>query len=207
MRISSRPGVFSPQQFLQRRDRPADQPAGNNQFEVAQIGSHVQRNPVHGHTAPNPHTHSADLRQFPIVRHPGSRRFGVNHRIGDADLLQGIDHNRLKAMHVATYGELVVGEADDRIDDDLPRAVKGNVPTTVALDYLDSQLRQLLCRSHEIPRHARPAAEGDHRLVLDEEHALLLACHHALMHLHLVLPGRAIRHPAKVLKPHGRSLQ
>src|SRR5262245_40734339 len=95
-------------------------------IEEPQVGGHIQRDAVKRRPAAHADTDRRDFRS--AGPHPGVSvaTFRRNSEIG-AD----IDEHRFEAPYVAMYVSTAVRQADDRIGDQLPRAVKGH-PATAA---------------------------------------------------------------------------
>ncbi len=98
----------------------------------------------------------------------------------------------------------MIGQADDRVDDDLARSVKRDVPTPVAGDDLDMEVAKLAGRRLEVPcRFLGAAAVGDGGRVLDQQDGLLGAFEDLGMNLLLAAPGGVVVEEIQVDDPHG----
>ena len=86
---------------------------------------------------------------------------------GHAEVRQGADQHFLQLAQVAVQVAAAGGQIDDRVADQLPRAVPGHVPAAAAGGHLHPAPGQFGAGEEEV-LGARPPAQGDHRRVFEE---------------------------------------
>src|SRR5690606_5721209 len=95
----------------------------------------------------------------------------------------------------------------DRVGDDLPGTVKGDVPPAVALDDLDVEVAKLGRRGPEVARGVGGAAAvGDGGRMLDEQDGLLPAVENLGVDLLLPVPGGVVVEQVEVDDAHFRRM-
>ncbi len=94
----------------------------DDHFEIAEIGVHVQREPMAGDPTRDPHADCPDL----LVADPNSRQAGDS-RSGDAELRDRSNQHFFDVAHVAVNIAAVRFEVDDRVADKLAGPVIGHV--------------------------------------------------------------------------------
>ncbi|TMB55767.1 MAG: hypothetical protein E6J47_06355 [Chloroflexi bacterium] len=103
----------------------------------------------------------------------------------------GGDHGRFEAAHVPAQVE-GVAEFDDRVCDQLPGSVEGDVPAAVDTMELGTYVAQALRGSEEV-RLVAAAADGEDREVLDQQQPVADPSRASLLgQLVLELPGGEI---------------
>ena len=145
---------------------------------------------MHGDAARHP---DADRGHLPVPR-PGRTIAGEPHpaaaldppRPGDAGLRARQDQGFLQRAHVGDHVDRL-GELHDRVANELPGAVPGDLAAAVHVDHRDARVGQR-------PVHgAGPLARGVHRLVLKQQAGIAdRVAHPLLVHLPLKLPGRQV---------------
>src|ERR1044072_2183770 len=118
------------------------------------------------------------------------------------DLVQSSDDDLLKTPDVGADGELVIGQADNRIGDELAGAVVGDVAAAVGLDDFDAETRKLGIRGDQVSRNAGAAAKGNDLLMLEQKKSLSSAGQDLGMDRFLDGPGVAIGNQAEILDEH-----
>src|SRR5260370_21910847 len=123
----------------------------------------------------------------PDARQPGLARFRF-----DPQLPQVFDERTLEHLDVAGDGEAKAGTVEDRVADQLARAVIGRLAAAIGPDDLDPTPRPLAL----IPQHvaaARRLAHGEDMRVLEQQESVILAAFpQGGDHLGLEIPGRAV---------------
>ena len=84
------------------------------------------------------------------------------------------DERRLELAQVPVQVLPVLPEVEDRVADELARAVVGHVPAALDLGHLDPAPLELGRRERQAGRPGA-AAQGDHRLVLDQQQEVVPA--------------------------------
>src|SRR5204862_438738 len=82
----------------------------------------------------------------------------------------------------------VGGEIQDRVSDELPRAVISHLPAAIALVYLDAEVAATLRREQDV-RGRRVSTQSEDRLMLEEKKGLFAPLAHSPRCLALVLDG------------------
>ena len=131
-----------------------------------EVGVHVERQAVGGHTAPDPDADGGEL-ALVVDPHPGE---AIHASCADVEARRGGDDGGLEGPHVAAQVERIV-KLDDRIGDELPGSMKGDVTTAVDAQVRGAQLAQALGSGQEV-RLVAPAPDGVHREVLQEQEAI-----------------------------------
>ena len=121
---------------------------------------------------------------------------------GDAEIGEGLDEDAFEGVDVGGDGEVVVGEAEDGIGDELAGAVEGDVAAAVGFDEVDAELVQLGSGGEEVMGGAAPA-KGNDGGVLEEEETFRAAGEDVGVGLFLDGPGVAVGEGAEVLEEHG----
>ena len=144
-------------------------PARDNQPELVEVGRHIERKPVAGDPAGNP---DADRRQlFQPAR-------GIDPGAGEPCLPRGHDterrrdanHDILEVADIPVHVEAVGPQIQDRIADELTRAVEGHVSAAARFKKLDAvSFERLRSREHVRAIVAGPDSERDDRRVLEQE--------------------------------------
>ena len=164
------------EQALQRYDARVRDSAGNNRVEVAQVGGDIEGKAVRGDPARDMHANGAQLawRGRGALRGTGWRRqhpdpgaagdpLGAHSEIrGDAD------HQLLDRRDVFAHVFAVRLEIEDRVPDDLPWPVVGDVAAAAGLEDGEAPRFQLVVGPEDVARF-RAAPERDHPWVLEEE--------------------------------------
>ncbi len=111
------------------------------------------------------------------------------------------DHRLGERAHVAPHVAAIGPQIEDGVADELPGAVVGHVAAAPGLHPGDAARRQRL-RVEEHVGRIRGAAQGDHRLVLDEEDHVADGAPAARLHQAL-LQGvhRLVRAPSQPDEP------
>lgn len=121
---------------------------------------------------------------------------------GDFELAERADDGFFEEAHVGVQVEAVAIQIDDRVGDELPRAVEGDVAAAIGFDDLDSAEFEHLRGGQKILLGIGAAADGDDGGVFNEhEHAggiVGLFGEHALVELELQVPRGAIGHAAGI---------
>ena len=117
--------------------------AGVDQVEVAQVDVDVQRDAVVADAALDAQAERADLAggrpRPPSIQQPGwpSRRIASTPRRG-----AGLDHRRLERRDERPDEQAAVAEPQDRVGDELARAVVGHLAAALDADDLDAARRR-----------------------------------------------------------------
>ena len=179
-------------------------PHGSIRRNIRGSGSTFRASPVERHPPPHADADRRHLRRRAVAAvEPDARRAGIE-PADDAERQQRVDDRLLQQPHVRPDAQPPVGQADDRVGDELPRPVVGDVAAAVALDDLDVHPPQLgVARQDVPPRRLGAASEGQDVAVLDEEERLPPAGQDVGVGLLLPPPGVAVGEDAEVDGPHG----
>jgi hypothetical protein len=190
-------GDYPAQFFLHRGYELVGDATGNNQVEVAEIGIHVEREAMRGHAARNMHADGGDFGLLVFIGLTGLRSTGVDTRrpIGGVgigyspcasealDALGGnskigacADQNFFQPPHIFDCAQRFAvpslrwesTQIEDRIANQLARAMKRNIAAAIALEKLYPSLRQQVWPSYYISLLS-VATERDYRCVFKEE--------------------------------------
>ena len=123
----------------ERCDALALDPTRDDVAEVAHVGRHVQREAVHRPATRQPDAYRGDLARFGAVRiDPHAGISGQPTDIGQPEVGEGIDDELLDRRHVGDgVGHpppALAGNRQDRIADQLPGAVIGDITPAVGPD-------------------------------------------------------------------------
>ena len=129
-------GNRAAQQLSKGSDRPVGDPARVHVGEEVHVRVHVQGEPVHGHPPGNPHPDGGRL--APLRPHPRVSGLPPSPR---PEAGQGADEGLFHRPHVGD-DFAGVGQAENRVADQLAGAVVGDVPAPVDVEPLRPQLRQ-----------------------------------------------------------------
>ena len=125
------------------------QAAGDDPREVGEVGRHVEGEAVGGDPAREMDADRGDL----LLPRPDADELLALPRLGgDAVVGQGADQHLLEVADVAPDVPPVGAEVDDRIADELPRAVVGDLAAAIALGDLDAARRAATPGSPARPR-------------------------------------------------------
>src|SRR5205814_10076283 len=125
-------------------------------------GGDIERQPVQRHATPHAYTDRTHLGQ-------GAGAGGV---LGpdadgavvfpgcDAELRQGVDDRLFQSADVSADAKAVLVKVNNVINDELARAVEGDVAAAVGRDNLDDSARQHLRPGDDVALDARAAADG-----------------------------------------------
>ena len=155
----------------ERGDRAVVDAAGDDVLaQVGHVGRDVEGEAVHRAPALQPHADGADLARARARRRrptrPGSRPAG---RRVTPNARQRVDDQLLDVAHVLGGAE-PVADVDDRIADELARAVVGDVAAAADADQLGADGRRIAAQVVAEVR-ARPVRE--HVRVLEQQQVLL----------------------------------
>lgn len=165
--------------FAQRRDRVfGDATRHDVLAHVGEIGFDVQRKAVHRATARETHTDRADLaRASRIDPQPHTRVAIEARRIGDTEFGQRIDDHLFDAVHIrrrvggAGFPAVLWREGENRISDQLPRAVVRHVAAAVHLHQLRTHR---VGRTLEVLVEFGAGAVGEDVWVLEQQQVLTI---------------------------------
>ena len=144
-------------------------PARDNQPELIEVSRHIEREPVAGDPAGNPDADRRELFQ-------PARRFDPH--AGEPLLPHGRDterrsdanHDFLEVADISVHVEAVGPQIEDRIADELTRAVERHVSASARFEKLDTvSFERLRSREHVRAIVAGPDSERDDRRVLEQE--------------------------------------
>src|SRR5690606_36535738 len=145
--------------------------ARDDVLEVPQVGCDVEGHAVEGAAPLDAHADGGDLAGRGRVRvDPDPRVAVVAAGAGQPERGEHLDEDLLEGRHVRrgvgrTAGRALRREGDDRVRDQLPGAVVGDVAAAVDLDQVDA----VLGRVAEHVRAVRVAAEGVGGRVLEQQ--------------------------------------
>lgn len=155
----------SSEQAVERRDTSVRNAARNDQIEVLQIGRDVEREPVARHPSRDP---DADRRQL-LASDPDAGQ-AVDTAGVDAVVGSGANQDLLDVADVSVDVLSIGFQIDNRITDDLSRAVVGDVAAATGFVHLDAARREKVGISEDVRSTAVAAnAERQDVRVLDEQ--------------------------------------
>lgn len=157
------------EKFFERGGFAAGNTTGNDEVEVAQVGSNVVSKTVRGNPAAEMHADCGELffRDIAGRLNPNAGFSGDAIR-SDAEIRRGTDHGFLEGANVPVDIAADAIEIEDRITDELAGAVIGNITAAIGFSKLDSFLAKNMFGGEEIFL-AGVAAEGEDVRVLAEE--------------------------------------
>jgi hypothetical protein len=149
----------------ERRERCVSEPAGVEEVVDAQVEVDVEGQAVARHPARAAHADRGDL----ALACPDAAGVRALERAPvDVVLGERGDQRLLERADVAAQVAAASGEVEDRVADELARAVVGRAPAAADLDDLDAAALVLLGRQRQLLVADGARAERDHRLVLEQ---------------------------------------
>lgn len=144
------------------------QATGYDGVERGKIRSDIEGKTVPGDPAAHPHPDRGD---FTFINpHPGTS--GVPFA-AQAKGRQSLNQTLLQQPQVAVQVAVNPVKMNDRIADQLPRAVPGDIPAARSLESGDAAPVQLLCREVYM-RVIAAAPDGDNRVVFEQHQVFLV---------------------------------
>ena len=144
-------GISRPVSFLRDVTPRSEMPQGTISRKKSRSVDHVEREPVARDPALDPDADGADLLRADPG--PGQPRDPAGL---EAVLAGHPDHHLFEIAHVLVHVAAVRLQADDRVADDLARAVVGHIAAAAGLVNLDAQFGQPLRRGQHVRAGSRP---------------------------------------------------
>src|SRR5436190_14827872 len=158
-----------PKQALERRDPFVGDAAGDDEAEAGKIRVHVEREAVARDPAGDPDADGGELGFASVDTDPDAGEPGDAPRL-DAEPGHRPDQHFLEVAHVAVHVAAFGLEVEDRIADELTRAVIRHVAAAAGLEQADALRGERLGRLEHVRQIvARLDAERDDVGVLEEQ--------------------------------------
>ena len=148
--------------------------AWHDQVEVAQVGGHVQRKSMRGNATRDMHADCGDLllRDGPSGQRPDSGAF--RNSLGDNAIAgTGANEDFLQLANIVDSAETrsKAAQIDDRITDQLTRAMIGDVPAAVDLVDFHSSASEQFVASQDV-LSLRISAEGEDWRMFEQQQSI-----------------------------------
>lgn len=159
-------------------DASTGEAAGNDEVEVVEVGGDIESQAVHGDPAPDAHPDGADFfagvifagAQWGGGPDTGGARFAVG---VDSEGSAGLDGGFFEKSDVVVESQAEEVEVEDGVDDELSRAVVGDVAAAIGVEKFDAQSLQEFRWRAQVAAGGGPARDGDDGWVMfdQENHA------------------------------------
>ena len=162
-----------------RRHAAVRESAGVDAREPPQVGRDVQREPVHGDITRRTHSYCAYLARASLSVRRGpladpDARSACDAARGDAVAGRRADHGLLQRGDVFPQADPEPFEVENRVADQLPRAVEGDVAAAVDVKELRAHRFERRLRDEQVLRTAALAERIDRRMLHQKDRAGIL---------------------------------
>lgn len=186
--------VVVPCYFSDRGHFHIRQTTGHNGCEILEIGVYVESKAMTRDPAADVDSNRSNL---PILD-PHTQLFAAPTRFRiNAQLRQGCDKNPLQVMNISSNVTSVGVEIDDRIANQLPRSVVGDLTASITFHHLDTPCIQPLGIGQNICVAGIPAQRIDVRVLQKKQNITLPTSTHCIAYADLESLRGRVGNPAE----------